>query len=67
MFSLHKEFKRVISILGYNPDIVILDPHKIKDILTNIEQIPKKVDKVNEGQKLIKDIHNVIIFVNKYS
>lgn len=67
MFSIHKEFKPIISILEYNPDIGILDPHKIKDILTNIEQIAKKVDKVNEGQILIKDIHDVLIFVNKYS
>jgi iron complex transport system substrate-binding protein len=67
-----KEIKRAISVLGYNPDVLILDPHNLKDILTNIEEIAKRVDKVKEGQKLIesltkkvKSIHRITKMKNK--
>ncbi|HET9774693.1 MAG TPA: cobalamin-binding protein [Nitrososphaeraceae archaeon] len=60
-----KEIKRAVSILGYNPDILILDPHNLKDILTNIMEISKKVDRVKEGQKLIEDLSEKINTVQK--
>jgi len=60
-----KEIKRAVSILGYNPEILILDPHNLKDILINIEEIAKKVDKVNEGQKLIESLTKKINSIQK--
>lgn len=60
-----KEIKRAISVLGYNPDVLILDPRNLKDILTNIEEIAKKVDKVKEGQKLIESLTKKISLIQK--
>src|SRR5688500_14659241 len=36
-----KEIRRAISILGYNPKVIILDPSNITDILDNIYEIAK--------------------------
>ena len=60
-----KEIKHAISELGYNPEILILDPRNLKDILMNIEEIAKKVDKVNEGQKLIESLTKKINLIQK--
>ena len=60
-----KEIKHTISVLGYNPEILILDPRNLKDILMNIEEIAKKVDKVNEGQKLIESLTKKINLIQK--
>ncbi len=51
-----KEIKRAISILGYNPKVIILDPHNISDILDNIDEIAKNVGKIKEGQNLVRII-----------
>ena len=53
-----KEIKRSISILGYNPEIVILDPHNISNILDNIYEIAKSVGKVKEGQNLVRTLED---------
>ena len=47
-----KEIKRSISILGYNPEVIILDPNNISDILDNIYEIAKSIGKIKEGQNL---------------
>jgi iron complex transport system substrate-binding protein len=60
-----KEIKRAISVLGYNPEILILDPRNLKDILTNIEEIAKKVDKVKEGQILIESLTKKVKSIQK--
>ena len=49
-----KEIKRAISILGYNPQVLILDPHTLSDILDNIYEIAKNVGKIEEGQNLVR-------------
>jgi iron complex transport system substrate-binding protein len=49
-----KEINRAISILGYNPEVIILDPRNITDILDNISQIAKNVGKIKEGQNLVR-------------
>ena len=51
-----KEIKRAISILGYNPQIIILDPHTLSDILDNILEIAKNVGKIKEGENLVKSL-----------
>ena len=55
-----KEIKRAISILGYNPEVVILDPHNISDILENISEIAKNVGKIKEGQDLVRTLEDKI-------
>jgi iron complex transport system substrate-binding protein len=49
-----KEIKRAISILEYNPKVIILDPSNISDILDNILEVAKNVEKIEEGQNLVR-------------
>ena len=60
-----KEIKRAISILGYNPEVVILDPHNISDILENISEIAKNVGKIKEGQDLVRTLEDKINKIKK--
>jgi len=60
-----KEIKHSISILGYNPEIVVLDPHNISDILTNISQIANYVGKIKEGQNLVRTLEYKINRIKK--
>ena len=60
-----KEINRAISILEYNPKIIILDPSDISDILDNIYEISKNVGKIKEGQNLVKSLENKINRIKK--
>ncbi len=60
-----KEIKRAISILEYNPKVIILDPSDISDILDNIIEIAKNVGKIKEGQNLVRLLKNKIIRIKK--
>ena len=55
-----KEIRHAISILGYNPEVIILDPSDISDILDNIYEISKSVGKIKKGQNLVKSLENKI-------
>jgi iron complex transport system substrate-binding protein len=55
-----KEINRAISILGYNPKIIILNPSDISDILDNIYEVSKNVGKIKEGQNLVKSLEDKI-------
>jgi iron complex transport system substrate-binding protein len=60
-----KEIKRAISILGYNPQVLILDPRTLSDILDNIYEIAKNVGKIKEGQNLVKSLKDKINEIKK--
>ena len=60
-----KEINRAISILGYNPEVVILDPNNISDILDNISEIAQKVEKIKEGQELVRTLEDRINKIRK--
>ena len=60
-----KEIKRAISILGYNPKLIILDPSDISDILDNIYEVSKSVGKIKEGQNLVKSLEDKINKIKK--
>jgi len=60
-----KEIKRAISILGYNPELIILDPSDISDILNNIYEVSKSVGKIKEGQNLVKSLEDKINKIKK--
>ena len=60
-----KEIKRAISILKYNPKVIILDPSDISDILDNIIEIAKNVGKIKEGQNLVRLLKDKIIRIKK--
>ena len=60
-----KEIKRAISILGYNPQLIILDPHTLSDILDNIYEIAKNIGKIKEGENLVKSLKDKINEIKK--
>jgi iron complex transport system substrate-binding protein len=60
-----KEIKRAISILGYNPELIILDPSNISDILDNIYEVSKSVGKIKDGQNLVKSLEDKINKIKK--
>ena len=41
-----KEIGRAVSILGRQPDVLVLDPHDLDDILVSIMDIAEKVGRV---------------------
>jgi iron complex transport system substrate-binding protein len=55
-----KEIKRAISILDYKPDVLILDPHNLDDILISIMDVAERVGRIKEGRKLIVSLQNRI-------
>jgi iron complex transport system substrate-binding protein len=55
-----KEIKRALSILGYNPEVIILNPADMSDIFDNIYEISKSVGKIKEGQNLVKSLEDKI-------
>ena len=58
-----KEVNRAISILNNKPEVIILDPHNLDDILTNIMEVAKKIDKAKEAQNLIDSLQKRIDYV----
>ena len=60
-----KEINRAISILEYNPKIIILNPSEISDILDNIYEVSKSVGKIKEGQNLVKSLEDKINKIKK--
>jgi iron complex transport system substrate-binding protein len=47
-----KEIKQAGFILGYEPDIILLDPHDLDEILESIVQIGEKLGKMKESRSL---------------
>jgi iron complex transport system substrate-binding protein len=58
-----KEISKAVSILNKKPEVVILDPHNLEDILSGILQIAKKVGKEEQAQNLIDTIQKRIEYV----
>ena len=55
-----KEINRATSVLGYNPDILVLDPHDLDDILISIMDIAERVGKVTEARNLVVSLQKRI-------
>jgi iron complex transport system substrate-binding protein len=55
-----KEINRSTNILGYRPDILILDPHDLDDILLSIMDIAERVGKTEQGRKLVASLQSRI-------
>ena len=60
-----KEIKRAISILGYNPKVIVLDPHTVSDILDNINEIATNIGKIKEGKRLVRLLEKKINRIKK--
>jgi len=59
-----KEIDRAVSVLGYRPDVLVLDPHDLDDILVSVMDIAERVNRIKEGRELVvslrKRISNII-------
>lgn len=51
-----KEINKAVSILEVKPEVLILDPRSLGDILDNIIEVGKKVGKLNESQSFVYDL-----------
>jgi iron complex transport system substrate-binding protein len=55
-----KEISRATSILDRQPDVLMLDPHDLDDILVSIMDVAEKVGKVREGSRLVASLQKRI-------
>ena len=62
-----KEISKAVSILDKKPEVVILDPHDLNDILSDILQIAKHVGKTQQAQNLIIYLQKRIEYVKTKS
>jgi len=51
-----KEISRAVDILGGRPDVLVLDPHDLDDILVSVMDVAEKIDKVKQGRKLVASL-----------
>jgi iron complex transport system substrate-binding protein len=58
-----KEIGNAVSILAKKPEVVILDPHNVDDILSNILQVARLVGKTEEADNLVSSIQNRIKYI----
>lgn len=56
----NREMEKVIRFLGYTPDIIVLDPHTVEDVVQNIVDLAKSVGKVKEGLEIKTSLSNRI-------
>ena len=56
-----KEISRAVNILGSSkPDVLVLDPHDLDDILVSIMDVAEKIGKVQQGRKLVSSLQKRI-------
>ncbi len=55
-----KEISRAVKILGGQPDVLVLDPHDLDDILVSIRKVAEKVGRTDEGSKLVSSLQERI-------
>ncbi len=48
-----KEISRAVNLLDGKPDVLVLDPRDLDDILVSIMDIAEKVGKVKQGRRLV--------------
>ena len=59
-----KEIDRAVSLLeDRRPDVLVLDPHDLDDILVSIMDVAEKIGKVREGRKLVASLQKRIDMV----
>jgi iron complex transport system substrate-binding protein len=55
-----KEIGRAVSVLGGKPDVLVLDPHDLDDVLVSIMDVAEKVGRVKEGRRLVSALQKRI-------
>lgn len=58
-----REINKAVSLLNNTPEIIILEPHNIGEILTNIAEIGKRLEKTKEAASLIASLQRRIDYV----
>ncbi len=58
-----KEINRAVTILHNKPEVLILDPRNLDDILNNIFDVAKKVGKEKEAQNLVTSLQKRINYI----
>jgi iron complex transport system substrate-binding protein len=52
-----KEINRAVHLLeDRKPDVLILDPHTLEDILQNMSNLAEKISRVGEGRKILSSL-----------
>src|SRR5574342_60088 len=62
-----KEVSKAVSLLDVKPEVVILDPHNLDDILNDILKVAKYVNKTEQAQNLISSLQKRLEFVREKS
>jgi iron complex transport system substrate-binding protein len=57
------EVNKALEILGKRPQVVVLDPHTIEDILSSVIIVARKIGKEKEGLELVESLRRRIDFV----
>jgi len=58
-----KEIRRAVTILDNKPEVLILEPQNLDDILQNILDIAYKVSKLKEGKSFVDSLKKRITYV----
>jgi len=58
-----KEISRAVTILDNKPEVLILEPRNLDDILQNILDVANKVSKLKEGQSFVSSLKKRITSV----
>jgi iron complex transport system substrate-binding protein len=58
-----KEVNKAVSILSNRPDVLMLDPHDLDDILVSMMDVAERIGKVKEGRKLVASLQKRIDIV----
>ena len=62
-----KEIERAVSMLGYKPDILVLDPHDLDDILISVIDIAERVGSIKKGRELVVSLRKRIDYIMEKS
>jgi iron complex transport system substrate-binding protein len=62
-----KEVNRAVAILNNKPEVIILDPRNLDDILNNILEVAKKVGKEKQAQNFVNSLKKRITYVQTKS
>lgn len=55
-----KEINRAVDILGGRPEVLVLDPHDLDDILVSIMDVAEKIGRVQQGRRLVASLQSRI-------
>ena len=59
------QVNNAIEILGTKPEIFVMNPHNIEGILSNVDEISRKIGVVEKGVKLVNSLKKKIRYFEK--